>query len=214
MFTCSTCNFTCKKKGDWSRHIVTKKHLKLEQETVDLKKIILKQQEQIDTQQKQINELIPKIGNINQRFNLNLFLNDSCKDALNWSDFINTLNIHDSNNIDDIAQLICQELYSIGIYKRPIHCLDVKRKKICIKNQDVWEHNVVKVYDTLNDSASTLQHAYIKHWQHTHPTWYEDENETHMYTQLVSKISTDKEVYTNSFTKHICIPKLECKVEN
>jgi hypothetical protein len=214
MFTCSACNFSCKKKGDWSRHIVTKKHLKLEQETVDLKKIILKQQEQIDTQQKQINELIPKIGNINQRFNLNVFLNDSCKDALNWSEFINTLNIHDTNNIDDIAQLICQELYNIGIYKRPIHCLDVKRKKICIKNQDVWEHNVVKVYDTLNDTASTLQNAYIKHWQHNHPTWYENENETNMYTQLVSKISTDKEVYTNSFTKHICIPKLECKVEN
>jgi hypothetical protein len=214
MFTCSTCNFSCKKKGDWSRHIVTKKHIKLEKETVDLKKIILKQQEQIDTQQKQINELIPKIGNINQRFNLNVFLNDSCKDALNWSDFINTLNIHDTNNIDDIAQIICQELYNIGIYKRPIHCLDVKRKKICIKNQDVWEHNVVKVYDTLNNTANTLQHAYIKHWQHNHPTWHENENETIMYTELISKLSTDKEVYTNSFTKHICIPKLECKVEN
>jgi hypothetical protein len=207
MFTCSKCNFSCKKKGDWSRHITTKKHLKLDQ-TTDLKQIILKQQEQIDIQQKQINELIPKIGN--QRFNLNIFLNDTCKDALNWSDFINTLNIHDTNNIDDIAQLICAELYTIGIYKRPIHCLDVKRKKICIKNQNVWEHNVVKVYDTLNDTANTLQHAYIKHWQHTHPTWYENEYETDTYTQLVSKINVNKD----TFTKHMCIPQLECKLED
>lgn len=204
MFTCSKCNFSCKKKGDWTRHISTKKHIKLDQND-DLKKIILKQQEQIDTQQKQINELIPKLGN--QRFNLNIFLNDTCKDALNWSDFINTLNIHDMNNIDDIAQMICAELYTIGIYKRPIHCLDVKRKKICIKNQNVWEHNVVKVYDTLNDTATTIQQEYIKQWQHNHPTWYENEYETDTYTQLVSNINKDV------FSKHICMPKLECKMD-
>ena len=207
MFSCSTCNFACKKKGDWSRHISTKKHLKLEKDTVDLKKIIVKQQQQIDIQQKQINELIPKLGN--QRFNLNIFLNDSCKDALNWSDFINTLNFHDTNNIDDIARLICDELYAIGIYKRPIHCLDVKRKKICIKNKNVWEHNVVKVCDTLNDTATTLQNAYIKQWQHNHPTWYENEYETDTYTQMVSKLNEDKDV----FTKHICIHNLECKLD-
>ena len=104
MFTCSKCNFSCKKKGDWKRHIATKKHINLNstEDADDLKRIIIKQQEQIDTQQQQINELIPKIGNItNQRFNLNIFLNDTCKDALNWSDFINTLNIHDTQNIDD-----------------------------------------------------------------------------------------------------------------
>ena len=206
MFTCSKCSFSCKKKGDWTRHISTKKHIKLDQND-DLKKIILKQQEQIDTQQKQINELIPKLGN--QRFNLNIFLNDTCKDALNWSDFINSLNIHDTNNIDDIAQLICSELYTIGMYKRPIHCLDVKRKKICIKNENVWEHNVVKVYDTLNNTANTLQDAYIKQWQHNHPTWYENEYETDTYTQLVSKSNLEKDV----FTKHICIPQLECRLD-
>jgi hypothetical protein len=219
MFICAKCNFTGKKKGDWARHITTKKHLKNEliqdKDTTDLKKIILKQQEQIDTQQQQINELIPKIGNItNQRFNLNIFLNDTCKDALNWSEFINTLNIHDTQNIDDIAQLICDELYNIGIYKRPIHCLDVKRKKICIKNQNVWEHNLIKVCDTITDTATTLQQAYLKQWQHNHPTWFENEVETDTYTQLVSKLTVDKEEYTSSITKHICIPKLEFKMEN
>jgi len=214
MFTCSKCNFTGKKKGDWTRHITTKKHLKINTDTDDLKRIILKQQEQIDTQQQQINELIPKIGNINQKFNLNIFLNDSCKDALNWSDFINTLNIHDTQNIDDIAQMICNELYNIGIYKRPIHCLDVKRKKICIKNQNVWEHNLVKVCETIHDTTTTLQNAYLKQWQHNHPTWFENEYETDTYTQLVSKLNIDKDVYTSSITKYICIPKLECKMEN
>jgi len=213
MFLCSKCNFTCKKKGDWTRHISTKKHIKMDKESEDLKQIILKQQEQIDTQQKQINELIPKLGSQTQRFNLNIFLNDTCKDALNWSDFINTLNLHDTNNIDDIAQLICAELYSLGIYKRPIHCLDVKRKKICIKNQDVWDHNIVNVYNTLNDTATILQHAYIKHWQHIHPTWFENEYETDTYTQLISKLNVDKDVCANLFTKHICIPRLECKID-
>ena len=56
MFICAKCNFTGKKKGDWTRHISTKKHIKLtsNQDADDLKKIILKQQEQIDTQQQQI----------------------------------------------------------------------------------------------------------------------------------------------------------------
>ena len=209
MFTCSTCVFSCKKKGDWTRHINTKKHLKQNQDTIDLKQIILKQQEQIDLQQKQINDLIPKLNNITtHKFNLNIFLNDKCKDALNWSEFINRLHIHDMSNITSIVQLICSELYNIGIYKRPIHCLDIKRKKMCIKNKNVWEHDIVKITDTLTESTNTLQTIYLKQWESSHPNWYENEYETNMYTHIVNNLMIDKD-YTNTITKNICIPKIE-----
>ena len=206
MFTCLNCNFSCKKKGDWSRHIATKKHLKLEKDNIDLKKIILKQQEQIDLQQKQINELIPKIKNITtNKFNLNIFLQDKCKDAMNWNEFINSLQIQETNDNQSISQLICNELYNLGMYKRPIHCLDIKRKKMCIKNKNVWEHDDNKVMDTLTESALTLQHAYLKHWESIHPTWYDSEHETDIYTRIINSLTVDKD----TITKNICISKLE-----
>ena len=206
MFQCPNCNFSCKKKGDWSRHIATKKHLKLEQDNIDLKKIILKQQEQIDLQQKQINELIPKIKNItNNKFNLNIFLQDKCKDAMNWNEFINSLQIQETNDNQSISQLICNELYNLGMYKRPIHCLDIKRKKMCIKNKNVWEHDDIKVMDTLTETAHTLQHAYLKHWETIHPNWYDSEHETDSYTRIIHSLTVDKD----TITKNICISKLE-----
>jgi hypothetical protein len=206
MFTCSTCNFSCKKKGDWSRHIATKKHLKLEKDNTDLKKIIIKQQEQIDLQQKQINELIPKINNMTtNKFNLNIFLHDKCKDALNWNDFINSLQIQETTDDHSISQLICNELYNLGMYKRPIHCLDIKRKKMCIKNKNVWEYDDSKVMDTLTESTLTLQHAYLKHWESIHPNWYDNEHETDIYTRIINSLTMDKD----TITKNICIPKLE-----
>jgi uncharacterized C2H2 Zn-finger protein len=206
MFICPNCNFTCKKKGDWSRHIATKKHLKLEQDNTDLKKIIIKQQEQIDLQQKQINELIPKIKNMTtNKFNLNIFLQDKCKDAMNWNEFINSLQIQETNDNQSISQLICNELYNLGMYKRPIHCLDIKRKKMCIKNKNVWEHDDNKVMDTLTESALTLQHAYLKQWETIHPNWYDNENETDIYTRIINSLTVDKD----TITKNICISKLE-----
>jgi hypothetical protein len=212
MLKCISCNFSCKKKGDWNRHIQTKKHINNSteannKETNELKQLILKQQEQIDIQQKQINELIPKLGSINQQFNVNIFLNDTCKDAMNWSEFIDLLQIQEITNIDNILQIICDELYSIGIYKRPIHCIDIKRKKICIKNKNVWEHNVNKVCETLNETANTLHHEYIKQWTQNHPKWYDNEQETDKYTQLISNLNVYKN--TDSITKYICIPSLE-----
>ena len=200
MFTCTKCTFSCTKKGDWNRHINTKKHIKT-QDTDELRKLLVKQQEQIDTQQKQINELIPKIGA--QKFNLNFFLNDQCKDALNWSDFVHTLIVNDT---PDISNLICNGIYDIGIYKRPIHCIDMKRKKICIKNQNVWEHDLAKVQNTLNETANSMQYLYLKQWESNHPNWFNSEYETDAYTHVVSKLHVD---LCDSITKVISIPKIE-----
>jgi hypothetical protein len=199
MFTCSKCTFSCAKKGDWNRHIATKKHIKT-QDTDELRKILIKQQEQIDTQQKQINELIPKIET--HRFNLNFFLNDQCKDALNWSEFVDTLILDNP----DISKLICDGIYDIGIYKRPIHCIDMKRKKICIKNKNVWEHDFSKVQNTLNETTASMQVLYLKQWETSHPNWFTNENETDAYTRVVS---TSHMNLCDSLTKVICIPKVE-----
>ena len=104
--------------------------------------------EQADT----IRELIPKIGNNNttnnnNQFNLQVFLNEDCKDALNFSDFIKQIQVsfEDIENqaecgyVKGISKLFIENLKELGTNKRPIHCTDKKRKTLYIKENDEWD---------------------------------------------------------------------------
>jgi hypothetical protein len=83
----------------------------------------------------------------NQQFNLNLFLNETCKDAMNLSEFLENLNVsmEDMEKTGELgfakgmSRIIMNNLNAIDIYKRPIHCSDVKRETLYIKNNGVWE---------------------------------------------------------------------------
>lgn len=107
-------------------------------------------------QQKQMGELIPKVGNTNynnynntnyNNFNLNVFLNEDCKDALNLTDFVSSLQIQmkdlDATGkmgfAESASQLFIKELSQLDVNKRPIHCSDLKRETLYIKDNDVWE---------------------------------------------------------------------------
>jgi len=82
----------------------------------------------------------------NTQFNLNLFLNETCKDALNMMDFVNNLKleIKDLENvghygyIEGITNIIIKNLNTIEVSKRPIHCTDLKRETMYIKDDDKW----------------------------------------------------------------------------
>jgi hypothetical protein len=85
--------------------------------------------------------------NNNNSFNLNVFLNETCKDALNLMDFVNSLQLKltDFENtgrlgyVEGISKIIVNGLKQIDVHKRPIHCTDVKRETMYVKDQDVWE---------------------------------------------------------------------------
>jgi hypothetical protein len=87
------------------------------------------------------------INSNNKTFNLQFFLNEQCKDAMNISEFINsvTLSLQDLENVgtmgyvEGISSIIIKELKNLDIYKRPMHCSDVKRETLYIKDQDKWE---------------------------------------------------------------------------
>jgi len=99
-----------------------------------------------------IKEIIPKIGNNNttnnnNQFNLQVFLNEDCKDALNFSEFIEQIQVtfEDLENqaengyIKGISRLFIESLQELGQNKRPIHCSDKKRKTIYIKEDNEWD---------------------------------------------------------------------------
>ena len=99
-----------------------------------------------------IKEIVPKIGNNNtttnnNQFNLQVFLNEDCKDALNFSDFIKQIQVsfEDIENqaecgyVKGISKLFIENLKELGTNKRPIHCTDKKRKTLYIKENDEWD---------------------------------------------------------------------------
>ena len=83
----------------------------------------------------------------NKTFNLNFFLNEQCKDAMNIMDFVDTfkLDFTDLDNVgklgyvEGISNIIIQKLNEMDIYKRPIHCSDLKRETTHVKDKGVWE---------------------------------------------------------------------------
>jgi hypothetical protein len=160
-------------------HVIVKQ----QEENQKLHEEYQKQQEklidQIKEQQKQIQELIPRIGNV---ININLFLNETCKDAVNWDDFIKSL--PQSTNI---MKAISDGIEELGMHKRPIHCFD--KKQVCIKHENVWEHDHMKINATIDQTNHLLK----QQWEDKHPEWYKNEKETEEYTQLIQEeINTEK----------------------
>lgn len=86
----------------------------------------------------------------NHTFNLNLFLNVHCKDAVNLSDFIRDLEVQLSETeafgklgfVEGIARIVMHRMSYLGLHKRPIHCTDMKREVIYVKDEDKWDKDV------------------------------------------------------------------------
>jgi hypothetical protein len=135
----------------------------------------------------------------NQQFNLQVFLNTECKDAIKLSDFVKSLNItvedleFTKNNgiIEGVSSIIVNNLKGMEVHKRPIHCTDVKREIMYVKN-DEWEKddncaNIKKfIYLT-----SCYQIKRIQDWIDAHPGWESKEKLQTEYLALC------KELYKN-----------------
>jgi hypothetical protein len=87
------------------------------------------------------------INSHNKTFNLQVFLNETCKDAMNISDFIESvkLQVSDLENvgkvgyIEGISNIIIKNLQALEVEKRPVHCADQKREVMYVKEDNVWE---------------------------------------------------------------------------
>jgi hypothetical protein len=83
----------------------------------------------------------------NKTFNLNVFLNEQCKDAMNIMEFVDSLKLQlvDLENVgklgfvEGISNIIVKNLQALDVHKRPVHCSDSKREVMYIKDEDKWE---------------------------------------------------------------------------
>jgi len=120
------------------------------------------------------NTFISNNNSHNKTFNLNLFLNETCKDAMNITDFVESVKVKliDLENVgrlgyvDGITNIILKNLKELDVSKRPVHCSDSKREVLYIKDKDKWEKE--------NDDKERLKLA-IKHIAHKNiqmiPEW-------------------------------------------
>jgi len=124
----------------------------------------------------------------NTQFNLQVFLNTDCKDAINLSDFVKTLKItlqdleftKTNGIVEGVSSIIVNNLKGMDVHKRPIHCTDLKRETMYVKNDewikdDLHEHINKFIYLT-----SCYQTRVIQDWMNAHPGW---ETKERMHTE-------------------------------
>jgi len=110
-------------------------------------------------------------GNINSHnktFNLNVFLNEQCKDAMNIMEFVDTikLDLDDAESVrklgyvNGISNIIIKHLKALDVHMRPVHCTDLKRETVYVKYQDVWE----KEGDDNKLMRKAIKHVAVKNY--------------------------------------------------
>jgi hypothetical protein len=93
------------------------------------------------------NNITTHTNSHNKAFNLNFFLNETCKDAMNINEFIESIKLQLSDlegvgqlgYVEGISNIIVKNLKQLDITQRPVHCTDKKRETIYIKDEDKWE---------------------------------------------------------------------------
>jgi len=116
----------------------------------DFQKDMQKQMFEFMSEKLSCNTSVNTINNVNSNnktFNLQIFLNETCKDAMNIMDFVESvkLQVSDLENvgkvgyIEGISNIIIKNLQALDIEKRPVHCADQKREVIYVKDENIWE---------------------------------------------------------------------------
>jgi len=257
LFSCESCNFRCSKKGDYTRHLRTRKHhlstnsteitsitsthicnicnrkyqdrsglwrhiktCKMKNKAIDVdevpssepvpqgrmvdasiviellkqnqefKNMMVEQQQQLlEYQQKsdyrhdQLIEAVKdgKLGHTtnnttHNKFNLNVFLNEKCKNAMTLTDFVNSMNLTiedfiqtgERGFIEGISNIIIDRIHNMDLLDRPLHCTDLKRETVYIKDTHTWEKD--EDMDKLRNAVKIVAHKN----ERMRPIWYEE----------------------------------------
>ena len=190
-----------KAKCHLSSNSVSSEMSTLVNENIELKKIMIQQMSCIKEQQDQIGELIPKVGNNNNnQFNINVFLNEECKNALCINDFINSLQV-EIKDLDlsckrglsySIKNMMISGLKQLKINERPIHCTNNNNNSLYIKDEESWEYDIDNtIINKSIENVANKQRQSINKWIDAHPKWEESEEETKQYLEMVKSLMED-----------------------
>jgi len=211
-YLCDNCGQEYKYSSGLSKH--KKKCIPNEDECltivtkdVDYKELMVRAMEQMANQQQMISvlhtemkkkdelmeQMIDKVGTTNNttnnntnNFNINMFLNETCKNAINFSDFIERIEVsHDDleNNaelgfVNGITKILMDNLRQLTLHERPIHCTDVKRETLYIKDQDEWnkDDSNEKLENAIQEVSRKSMQSLLE-WKQTNPDYNDLDSE-------------------------------------
>ena len=150
---------------------------------------------EINGNNNQIAKNIQNITNINQNFNISIFLNENCKDAMNIGDFVKKIEVSvkdllltkEKGIIDGLSSLIINHLKEIPLVQRPLWCSDKKKKKLFIKDE-YWKEDVDN--EKTNEAIyniSKIQTKNINKYIENKPNWMQNEKIKDNYINIVKK---------------------------
>jgi|UniRef100_A0A6C0IPH8 hypothetical protein len=152
----------------------------------EFKTLLIEQQHENQSLQKQLLAAVKDSGNTyttnnnnNQQFNLNFFLNTTCKDAMNMTEFIENIevdfkdieNIGKNGYVSGMTNMILSRIKELDVTKRPMHCTDLKRETMYIKDNDEWNKETPENsrLHKMIDSVAKRNYAKIPLWREKYP---------------------------------------------
>ena len=137
-------------------------------------------------------------NNNNNHFNINMFLNEKCKNAMNLEDFVEKIKLtledlkftKDNGYAKGISNIFIKNLNDMDVTERPIHCSDQKRLQFYVKNDNEWtkDKNNEKIDNTIK-KVSRKQIKSIQEWVEANPDYTESDAKMEEYFTLVRSIT-------------------------
>jgi hypothetical protein len=202
------------------------KHMMMAQNTSTQNMMLEQHHMMLDVIKTGTHNTITNTNSHNKTFNLNFYLNETCKNALNISDFVSSIKVSlmDLENtgrqgyIEGISSIILKHLNNLEQYQRPIHCSDYKREIIYIKDNDKWEKECEEK-PLLTKAIKVIANENIKkimEWKENNPDCTNSESKkNNLYLKIVSNSmnGSDKEEGTKNITKIISNVAKETQIQ-
>jgi uncharacterized protein (DUF2235 family) len=150
----------------------------------------------------------------NKAFNLNFFLNETCKNAMNITDFVESIklqlsdfmNIGEVGFVEGISNIIVKNLNSLDETVRPIHCTDQKRETFYIKDQNIWEKEEEdrKKLHKMIKSIAFKNEKLMKTYKEKYPDYNDpDSHRSDIYSKTVIEAMDSKEESREKIIRNI-----------
>jgi hypothetical protein len=185
-------------------------HASLTEKMIEL--VMSKNQEFMNMFVEKMMEMMPQMGNNshntnsnntnNNQFNIQMFLNEHCKNAMNLTEFIESLPITattfdstiENGLTKTVTNMITNGLSKLDILERPIHCTDATRKTLYVKEANVWEKDT-ELKKVLSGITNLIvkKRDLICEWKEANRGWDTIESKQIRFTELVCNIMTDVE---------------------
>jgi hypothetical protein len=191
--------------------MLLKQNSEIIKEHADLKELIL---EIVKNGTTSTNHSHNTTNSHNKAFNLNFFLNETCKNAMNITDFVESIKLQltdfmsmgEVGFVEGISNIIVKNLNSLDETVRPIHCTDQKRETFYVKDQNIWEKDddEKKKMKQMIKSISYKNEKLMKTYKETYPDYNNpDSNRSDQYSKIMVEAMDCKEESRDKIIKNI-----------